>query len=382
MPLRLPPLLAPPRDARPARGRFLRTVLVAAAVVGGTAQLTACSDAGSSAPRTMPPVAVEILTVEPQEIHQTIELVGQLVADESVVLKPEAHGVVEAIEFREGQEVRQGDLLIRLRDDEQRARLAEAVAALLLAEDDHRRAQSLAKQRTLSQAELDAATSRLDAARARRDLAQVELDRTEIRAPFDGVLGARLVSPGDRVDTDTELVRIDAVARLRLAFSVPEVGVALAKVGLPVEVEVAAFPGRRFPGEVYFVAPSLDAANRRLLMKAYVPNESRELRPGFFAEILLELPKHEQAIVVPEAAIAYDAAGPFVWRVDDEGVASHVPVKLGIRRDGRVEITSGLAAGDRIVSAGTHKVTSGATVRAAAPPDDAVAGAPTVTQTR
>jgi len=340
-----------------------------------------CDRGQGRAPQGPPPAVVELTTVQLGPIHDTIDLVGQLEADESVVLKPEAQGVVDAIEFTEGQEAKRGDLLIRLRDDEQRARLAEAVAALLLAEDDHRRAQSLARQRTLSPAELDAATSRLNAARARRDLAQIELDRTEIRAPFDGVIGARLVSPGDRVDTDTELVRIDALSRLRLLFTVPEIAVTLAKVGLPLEIAVAAFPDRVFPGEVYFVAPSLDAANRRLLLKAFVPNEDRALRPGFFANVRLEMPGRDDAIVVPEAAIAYDAAGPFVWRIDEGDVAEHVPVGLGIRLEGKVEITRGLAAGDRIVAAGTHKVVSGGRVRAATA-TATLADAPAETSTR
>jgi len=345
----------------------------------------ACDRANSTAPSGPPSAAVELATIQPGPIQETIELVGQLDADESVVLKPETQGVVGSIEFVEGQQAKRGDLLIRLRDEEQKARFAEADAALLLAEDDFKRAQSLAQQRTLSPAELDAATARLNAARARRDLAQVALDRTEIRAPFDGVIGARLVSPGDRVDTDTELVRIDALSRLRLVFSVPEVAVALARVGLPLEITVAALPDQTFPGEVYFVAPSLEPANRRLLIKAFVPNEERRLRPGFFANVLLRLPERPDALVVPESAITYDAAGPFVWRVDDAGIASHVPVGLGTRRRGQVEVTRGLAPGDRIVSAGTHKVVSGGRVRAAtagvAAPD-ARADAPAESATR
>lgn len=336
-------------------------------MVSALAALAAgCNDRAGSANRGgPPPVAVEMITVGRSSISETVDLVGQLEAEETVVLKPETQGVIASVEFQEGQRVERGALLFKLRDEEQRARLAEAQASLALAEEEYRRAQSLTKQRTLSQAELDTAVSRLEAARARRDLAQVELDRTEIRAPFDGVLGARRVSPGDRVDTDTELVRIDALSRLRLVFTVPEIGVPLAKVGLPVQISVAAYPGERFPGEVYFVAPSLDPANRRLLMKAFVPNDDLRLRPGFFANIHLELAQHEDAIVVPESAIAYDARGSFVWRVDDENVAHRVPVELGIRSEGRVEVTAGLAPGDRIVSAGTHKVAEGAPVRRA-----------------
>jgi len=343
------------RSARSAVLGAALALLVLVAACGSPADST-----GHDGP---PPPAVEMTTVGTESISETVELVGQLDADESVVLKPEAQGVIASVDSREGQEVARGALLFRLRDEEQRARLAEAVASLSLAEEEYGRARSLAKQRTLSPAELDTATSRLDAARARRDLAQVELDRTEIRAPFDGVLGARHVSPGDRVDEDTELVRIDALSRLRLAFSLPEIGVPLAKVGLPLAISVAAFPGETFPGEVYFVAPSLDPANRRLLLKAFVPNEARRLRPGFFANVHLELSRHDDALVVPETAIAYDAQGPFVWRVDERNFAHRAPVELGIRRAGHVEVTSGLTVGERIVSAGTHKVGDGAAVR-------------------
>jgi membrane fusion protein (multidrug efflux system) len=104
-----------------------------------------------------------------------------------------------------------------------------------------------------------------------------------IRAPFDGVLGARLVSPGDRVSKNTGLVRIDADKRLRLSFAVPEMAVTAMRVGSPVEIAVTPWPSERFHGEVYFVAPTLDPANRRLLLKAWVPNPDRRLRPGLFA---------------------------------------------------------------------------------------------------
>jgi membrane fusion protein (multidrug efflux system) len=189
-----------------------------------------------------------------------------------------------------------------------------------------------------------------------------------IRAPFDGVLGARLVSPGDRVDPDTGLVSIDAITRLRLVFTLPEIAVPLARVGVPLELTVAARPGETFQGEVYFVAPSLDAANRRLLLKALVPNPEHKLRPGMFATIRVEVARHANALVVPEAAIAYDASGPYVWLLGDNQTASRAPVTIGLRNESQVEITKGLAAGNRIVSGGTHKVSAGAPLQAAAAP--------------
>ena len=145
------------------------------------------------------------------------------------------------------------------------------------------------------------------------------------------------------------------------------------RVGSPVWSSVAPFPDEHFAGQVYFVAPTLDPASRRLLLKAWVANRDRRLRPGLFANIQLEVARRDNALVVPESALAYDADGAFVWRVGAGETAERVPVTIGIRETGRVEVVSGLAAGDRIVSAGTHKVGPGAVVRNVAPPPTAPA---------
>jgi membrane fusion protein (multidrug efflux system) len=200
-------------------------------------------------------------------------------------------------------------------------------------------------------------------------VAEVALRRTEIRAPFDGVVGARLVSPGDYVqgggfrgrdgDDPTGLVTIDKVDRVRLLFSVPEVAVPRMHVGIPIEVTVTPYPDERFAGEVYFVAPALDPRNRRMLIKGLIPNPKRLLRPGLSATVHLEVGNRDAALMVPESAVLYDATGKSVWRLLEDGTAQRVPVELGVRQAGRVEIVRGLAAGDRVVSAGVNKVAPG-----------------------
>jgi membrane fusion protein (multidrug efflux system) len=191
------------------------------------------------------------------------------------------------------------------------------------------------------------------------------MERTEIRAPFDGVLGARLVSPGDRVDRDTDLVPLASVDPLRLVFTLPEIALAIARPGTAVRAAVAPFPNESFAGKVYFVAPSLDPRTRRLLLKAWVANPEGRLRPGLFANIRVQIARHDDALTVPETAVAYDTHGPHVWRVGTDDHAERVPVGVGIREGGHVEIVTGdLAEHDRIVSAGTHKVFAGATIRA------------------
>jgi len=345
-------------------------------VVAVCLAFSACSDGGANpAPMQAPPTSVEMITVTPGEIVDVVDLVGQLEADESVLVKAETSGIIASVEFQEGQGVEKGALLFRLRDDEQRARVREAEARLVLAEEEFARSQTLRSKGTLSQAELDRATAERDAARARLDLARVELQRMEVRAPFDGVLGARLVSPGDRIRNDTGLVQIDAIDRLRLLFTLPEIAVPLARSGAKLRIGVAPWPGEKFDGEVYFVAPALEPTNRRLLLKAWVENPGHKLRPGMFATIAVEVARKQDALVVPEAAVAYDTGGAYVWRVGADDTGERVRVSLGIRRTGRVEVTEGLQAGDRIVSAGTHKVAAGVRLKQAAPvPQPGAAG--------
>lgn len=314
-----------------------------------------------------PPATVEFYTARPESVADTVDLVGQLEAEESVEIRSEVDGVIAAIDFDEGREVKKGAVLFRLRDEVQQARLLEAEANLALAKDVFARTSQLAKQNITAASQLDRAKADLEAAKARLEVAQVEVDRTRIRAPFDGVLGARRVSPGDRVEPSTTLVELDAVARLRLAFVVPEIAVPLAKVGRTVQLTTSPYPGEEWTGEVYFVAPSLDPATRRLLLKAWVPNPDRRLRPGLFANLKLSLGQRDGALLVPEEAVVYDRQGAFVWRVGEDAMAQRVPVRVGQHQGGRVEVTEGLRAGDTIVSAGTHKVQPGMPLRAAAP---------------
>ena len=317
-------------------------------------------------PPQRPPASVEVTRLEPELLRDVATFSGQLDAEHSVLLKPETEGLVEAIRFEEGQDVEKGRVLIRLRNAEQVARLREAKATLALAEEEFGRAEELVRRDAVSKAAMDRAAAQLGVARARVDLARVELDRTSIRAPFDGVVGMRLVDPGDFVDEKSPLLQIDAVARLQVTFALTEHAIAF---GAPsrVWIRVLPFPGEVFPGEVFYVSPTVEPSTRRVYIKAWVANEDRRLRAGLFANVDLEIARRENAILVPESAVVFDRQGTYVWRVDEQDVPARAPIDLGLRQEGRVEVTVGLHAGDRIVVAGTHKVMEGKKVRAAAP---------------
>jgi membrane fusion protein (multidrug efflux system) len=311
---------------------------------------------------------VELVTLAPEELRHVVEIPGQLESEYTVEVRAEVEGIVASIEFVEGEQVEAGHVLFRLRDEEQRARLQEAEAQLALAVDVHRRTQELAQRNVSSAAQLDRAAAELGVARARVEIARVELEKTRIRAPYAGVVGALQVSVGERVLEDTRLVQLDAIERLQLVFSLPEVSVGVVHPGAPVSIRVAPYPEERFSGEVFFVSPTLDPAGRRLVLKAWIPNPGLRLRPGLFATIEAEIERRPDALLVPESALVHDLDGTHVWRVGPDRKAERVSVDVGLHLDGRVEVRGGLRPGDVIVRAGTHKLQPGSPVRAAESP--------------
>lgn len=348
-----------------------RTILLAIAALA----FAACRGSGANEDGRpeMPPVFVETAVVKPEALRETAKLVGQLEAEESVVLRPEIDGIVEDILFDEGARVEEGTVLVRLRDSQQEAELAAMRARAALAADTHRRFRELAEQEVTSAWELERVTRELEVAKAEVAQAEVALERTKIRAPFDGRLGARSISPGDRVSPDTDLVAIHATDRLRLIMPIPERYASLAEVGATVRVSVASIPDEWFTGEIYFVDPAVDVESRGLLLKGWVPNDHGRLRPGQFVEIRSDTREVADALAVPDSALVYESGNAFVWRVGAERKAERVDVETGIRDGGRIQVSEGLAAGDEVVVAGVNKVFPGATLKAAPPPSASAA---------
>jgi membrane fusion protein (multidrug efflux system) len=356
-----------PSAARCARlsGRSARTLALAAVLALGA---VGCRPDGAVAERAERRVMVEVMRVEPELLVDVAVFSGQLEAEHSVMLQPELAGIIESIDFEQGQYAEKGAVLFTLRSREQVAKLREAEANRDLARSRWNRAKQLVSRDASSLAARDEAQAEFEIARARVDLARLEVDRTRIRAPFDGAVGQRLVDIGERVEQDTELVRVDAIDRLQLTFGITDEGLSLARVGMKVRARVRPYPGEKFEGEVFFVSPTLDPRNRRIWIKAWMPNQGHRLRPGLFANVDLELRRIENALAVPESAVSVDHRGAYVWQIDGEGVASRLPVELGLREGGVVEVVRGLRAGASVVVAGAHKVSEGAKVQATAEP--------------
>lgn len=320
---------------------------------------------GGAAPA---PMLVEAQTVRTLALVDDVSAVGSLVSNESVVLRPEVPGRIAAIHFRDGAAVRRGDVLVELDTAVQRAELQQARANLTLAESNFRRSQDLFARKFVSQSSLDNARSQLEVARAGVALAQARLARMQIRAPFDGIVGIRSVSPGDYVKDGDAMINLEDIATLKLDFRLPEQYLDRVRPGQVVEVSSDVLPGERFEARVDAIDPLVDAQGRAVRLRANLDNPQARLRPGVFARVRLILDERSDVVVVPEAALV-PAPGnvQYVYRVVDDK-AQRVEVRTGVRRSTMVEIVDGLAAGAVVVTAGQLKLRDGAPVRLASAP--------------
>ncbi|MBW2712270.1 MAG: efflux RND transporter periplasmic adaptor subunit [Deltaproteobacteria bacterium] len=311
-----------------------------------------------------PPVVVEVSAVVQENLRDVVDLVGALYPTGHIMIKPEVAGVIKSVDFpfAEGMAFEEGAELYHLHDEEFRARLAEADAILRLKEAVYARTRDLVERQAASKADLDRAAAERDIAKAGVDLARLNVERTVVRAPWAGSIGLSLVFPGDRVDEETELIPMDHVNQLQVIFSVHEQAVGKVEQGFVIHFEVAPYPGELFEGKIFYIAPTIDFETRRLTLKALVENSNGRLKPGLFTKIRADLGERPNALMIPEAAVVYDRTGTFVWQVREDGeevFGERVPVKLGMRLPGRVEVIEGLSLNDRVVSAGTHKVFPG-----------------------
>jgi membrane fusion protein (multidrug efflux system) len=305
------------------------------------------------------PVSVEVSAVVVRTLIDDVSAVGTLVSNQSVILHPEVAGRVAAIHFRDGSAVRRGEILIELDAAVQAAELQQARAESTLAESNARRIEDLFARKFVSSSARDEARARLEVARASVALAQARLERTRVRAPFDGIVGIRKVNVGDYVRDSDALINIEDIAALKLDFRLPELYLGRVGVGQELEVSSDVLPDETFPAEIAAIDPQLDADGRAVLLRARLDNTHGRLRPGVFARVRVLIERRDDVLLVPEAALV-PAPGrtQFVFRVED-GRARRVEIKTGLRRAAEVEVVTGLAPGDRIVVAGQLKLRDG-----------------------
>lgn len=307
-------------------------------------------------------VPVEVATVQSGVVRDQVEVVGDILADETVVIRPEINGSVRQIHFSEGDTVEEVDLLFSLDDDILSAEVAEAEAAHELAKRNFERSKQLFSRQVGTERTRDEALAELQSSEAKLALAKARLSKTKIHAPFSGIVGFREISVGAYVSAGTDLVRLVKTDPVEVSFRVPERFFPVLRTGLDITVRVDAIADRTFDGKVFALDNVIDMNGRSIQVRARIANPDLLLRPGLFARVKLTTELRQNAVIVPEAAIVPTSEGAFVYRVVD-GKAERADVTIGRRMEGEVEIVSGLSAGETVIVAGQQKVRPGAPVR-------------------
>jgi membrane fusion protein, multidrug efflux system len=324
-----------------------------------------------------PPVPVLVASAEARDMPVTLELVGRAEAYESVTLKARVDGQVAAVDYIEGQHVKAGQVLVRLDEGDSAARLRQAEATLARdqanlakAKSDVSRYSALRNVGFVSEEKVDevravlaAAEATVKADQAAVDLARLQLGYTLIRAPFAGVVGARLVFPGSAVKlNDTPLAVVNRVQPLYLSFAVPEKYLGqlrsrLHQGGIKVSAQVPGETGAGVEGDVRFLDNAVDAATGTIQMKAVLANREEHLTPGQFLSVSLILGTLKDVVTVPMEAVQQGPDGSFVYVVQPDQTARQRPVKLALTRDGRAALIEGVAAGETVVTDGHSRLT-------------------------
>jgi membrane fusion protein (multidrug efflux system) len=358
------------------RSRLIIAGIVAAIVValayvyvsrrpGLMAVPTPASAPAASAPTAGPTLsqqAVGVVTarVENVPLAIQIEALGTARASEAVNITSKIANMITAVHFTEGQRVRRGDVLVELDAAQARADLAAAEAALKESESTYKRSRDLYARQALSESQLEQIEATFSGNRARVAAARARVADTVIQAPFSGRVGLRQVSVGSLISPGTTITTLDDTSVMKLDFAVPETFVAVLEPGLPVVATSIAYPGRSFEGKVASVDSRVDPVSRSVTVRAEIPNQDGLLKPGMFLAVRLSR-QPTPALVVPESALVPERGSVFVFVIQD-GVALRRQVTVGRREPGRVELVSGVAAGDRVVVQGTQKIRDGSPV--------------------
>ncbi|GAB3995309.1 efflux RND transporter periplasmic adaptor subunit [Spirosoma daeguense] len=316
---------------------------------GGGGRGSADSKGGKGGGKDAPPTVVNGFVVITKQLQEDIVSSGSLLAAEQVDIYPEISARITQLNIQEGQPVAKGALLVKLFDADLRAQLQKLQAQADNARRTEERNKQLLARGGISQQEYDIVTTNLQSSLADIELVKANLQRTEIRAPFSGIIGLRNVSPGAVVSPNTLIARLQQVSSLKLDFSIPEKYGPYVRNGSAISFLVDG-SNQQSQGVVYAVEPGVEEQTRNLRIRARVNNASARFRPGTFARVTLTI-QNQQSLVVPTQAVIPQTRTNQVIVVKN-GKAVFKDVKTGLRTAGSIQILSGLAAGDTVATTG------------------------------
>jgi membrane fusion protein, multidrug efflux system len=337
------------RTGRPQRGDT-------AGATPAASKTTADATGRGAGAKQQQPLNVSAVRAVPAPFTEHISATGTLRAEEGVELQAETGGRLRSINFTEGSRVKKGDLLIKLTDDDLQAMLVRASSRLNLAVQRRSRIERLFRDGVANQEDYDSAINEMAVQEAEVGVIRAQIAKTEIRAPFDGVVGLRFISEGAFVNANARMATLQAVDRLKLDFSVPERFAERIAPGTVVEFSAGGRARRQ--GKVSAVEPRLDAGTRTLTARAVIANPDGLLRPGSFVSVDVTLETFPNAIVLPSVSVVPGPTERSVFVVSD-GRAVRRAVQTGTRTESTVHIVSGVQPGDLVITSGLQQMRQG-----------------------
>lgn len=343
--------------------KITKFVLTAVAIISGLT-IIGCGQSSSK------PVAressanllsVEALVVHPQLLRNQIFTTGTLLANEEVELRPEIPGRIIGVYFDEGRRISKGELMLKINDRELLAQQKRKELEEKQAADEEHRKRQLFEINVISQEEYDKSLNALKLIQAEKEVIESQLAKTEIRAPFDGIVGLRYVSEGGYVSPNMLAATMQDLDPMKVEFSVPEKYSQELKNGIEIMVRVGESEDVS-KGVVYAVESKIDPGTRTIKTRAMIPNPTQALMPGSFAKVEITLHELPNAIVIPTSALIPEISGEKVF-VCENGKARSVPVKTGIRTEKSIQITSGLSVSDTLIVTGLLQLADGRGVK-------------------
>jgi len=318
--------------------------------------------------QTPPPETVTTAVVRRQTWESLLPAVGSLQAVQGVTVEAELVGKVVQIAFEPGTKVRAGDLLVKQDTSSEEAQLRAAEAAAVLAKANLERTKELFLKKTISKSEWDNAETQFKQAVAQADTVRATIAKKNIRAPFTGLLGIRLVNLGEFLHEGDAIVSLQSLNPIFVNFLLPQQELAKIALGLTVRVTSDALPGEVIEGTITAINPQVDAATRNIRIQATVANSREQLRPGMFAEVAVVLPGRNEVLAIPATSVLYAPYGDSIFIVEEKkSQQTGEPVKtvrqqfarLGEKQGDFVSIVSGVKEGETVVSTGVFKLRNG-----------------------
>lgn len=303
-------------------------------------------------------VRLSAQVVKLQELDNTISSSGSLLANEEVQVQPEVAGKITELYIQEGTNVRKGQLLLKINDQDLVAGLTKLKSNLALARQNELRQKKLLAIHAISQQEYDTSLNVVDATQADIEFTKATILKTQLYAPFNGRIGLRYVSLGTYINPGTKIASLEQIDHLKLDFSVPGQYAGVVHVGDQVFFTVQGFP-KKYQARISAMEPKIDVATRTFHLRAIFTNNTEPaLLPGAFADVQLVLRATSNALMVPTQAIVPVLKGQTVYLYKN-GQARQVPVEIGVRTDTQIQITSGIHAGDSLITTGLLSIKSG-----------------------